>query len=219
MQAISVAEAAERLGVRRERVRQLIDAGQIDAHRLGRAWAVDAASVDEYAASPRRAGRPFAPGRAWALLALAGGREPSWTSPRERDELAGILHHRGLADLVSQLRGRAQRHEWYVHPSLLDRLLAENGVVRGGSAATEVLRDSGPAEIYVSTTTHAALRRSYAPDLDAEEPNVLVREVEGPWPFQPGEQIVWAQVAAVDLADRAHDSRARAVADQIFADG
>lgn len=52
-------EAAERLGVSARRVNALIQAGTLAATRFGRSWMIDEASVDEYAAVPRKVGRPL----------------------------------------------------------------------------------------------------------------------------------------------------------------
>lgn len=53
-----VEEAAERLGVSARRVRQLIAAGALDAFRVGNAWAVDVASVEERRRGPIQGGAP-----------------------------------------------------------------------------------------------------------------------------------------------------------------
>lgn len=216
MESLGVAEAARRLGIRPERVRDLIESGNLDARRMGRAWAVDPQSVEAYAAFPRRAGRPLAPARAWALLALAGGREPGWASSSVRAQLQDVLNRRGLVDLVSQLRSRARRHRWYVHQSMLEELMATPGIVVSGAEATGLLRDSGPREVYVTSHGLEQLVERFRPDGNAAEPNLIVREVVGPWPFEPGETVAWPEVAAVDLVDRWDDARARAVSMEIL---
>ena len=55
---MSAAEAARVLGVTPGRVSQLIRAGKLRAHRKGTTTFVEVASVEDYAGSPRRAGRP-----------------------------------------------------------------------------------------------------------------------------------------------------------------
>lgn len=216
---MGTAEVARRLGISRPRVRELIEDGRLDARRLGRAWAIEPASVDAYASSPRRPGRPFSAARAWALLALAAGRDPGWVTSDEQAQLREFLDQRGLLDLVSQLRSRARRHRWYVHHSMLDELMATPGIVRSGAEATGVLRDSGPREVYVTSRGLEQLAERFRPDADADEPNLIVREVAGPWPFEPGETVAWPEVAAVDLVDRWNDARARAVSMEILAGG
>ena len=54
---ISVAEAAEILGVHRNRVLQLVNEGALDAHKVGQRWNISKASVESRAANPPKAGR------------------------------------------------------------------------------------------------------------------------------------------------------------------
>ena len=54
---ISVAEAAEILGVHRNRVLQLVNAGLIEGNKVGNTWSIDRASVESRAENPPRAGR------------------------------------------------------------------------------------------------------------------------------------------------------------------
>lgn len=58
MNLISVAQACEILGLRRDRVSQLIRDGRISAVKIGRAYVIDRAEVERFAQLPRRAGRP-----------------------------------------------------------------------------------------------------------------------------------------------------------------
>lgn len=44
---LTTAEAAERLGLTRERVGQLLNRGELAGRKVGRAWLVDAGSVDD----------------------------------------------------------------------------------------------------------------------------------------------------------------------------
>ena len=56
--AMTAADAARALGVTPGRVSQLIRAGKLKACRKGSMTLVDVASVESYAGTPRRAGRP-----------------------------------------------------------------------------------------------------------------------------------------------------------------
>ena len=55
---MTAAEAARVLGVTPARVSQLIRAGKLKAHRKGSMTLVEVDSVEKYAGTPRRAGRP-----------------------------------------------------------------------------------------------------------------------------------------------------------------
>ncbi|HUX16055.1 MAG TPA: helix-turn-helix domain-containing protein [Phycisphaerae bacterium] len=55
---LTVPQAAERLGLHRNRILQLIDAGSLPATRLGRWWVLLAADVEAFARLDRPAGNP-----------------------------------------------------------------------------------------------------------------------------------------------------------------
>ena len=127
-----------------------------------------------------------------------------------------MLADQGLSEVASQLRQRADRRPWYVHPGLIEDLLAEDGVVVGGARASGQLRDSGPIDVYIASDVLERLVSRYVPDQSAAEPNLIARVVRGPWPFGHGERMVWPEVAAVDLLERGGDDRARRVAHDLL---
>jgi hypothetical protein len=128
-----------------------------------------------------------------------------------------VLRDRGIGDLHHQLGQRADVEHWYVHPSMVDDLLAEEHVVVGGSRASGVLRSSGPAEAYVAPDAADRLVARYRPDRRADAPNVLIRIVGGPWPFAPGERKAWPAVVAADLLDHPDDDRSVRAARELLA--
>jgi len=67
MGRISVAEAADRLGVGVSRIHQRIGDGSLRAERIGAQWVVDEASL-VWVAESRRPGRPLSRRSAWALM-------------------------------------------------------------------------------------------------------------------------------------------------------
>jgi excisionase family DNA binding protein len=56
---LSTTQAAERLGLTPGRIRQLIDAGQLPAIRIGERWVIEARDVERFARQPP--GRPHHP--------------------------------------------------------------------------------------------------------------------------------------------------------------
>lgn len=74
MVKMSVAEAAERLGVGVPRIHQRIADGSLRAERIGSQWVVDELSL-LHISENNSAGRPLSAGSAWALIALAEGDE------------------------------------------------------------------------------------------------------------------------------------------------
>lgn len=206
-QLLSVRQAADQLGVSHERVRQMLAAGDLEGEQLAGRWLLDRASVARRAARPRSAGRPFSPEAAWSVLASLAGPGPA------------ALH--GVADVLDvawRLRRRAEPLHWYVHSSLLARLEQHPEVVIGGARASgELASDRGPLQLYAPAGAVAGLRESFRPVEPADDWNVVLRVIEGPWPFGPDVKVVWPVVAALDLLDDcAEDPRCRDVARRIL---
>jgi len=58
MELISVTEAARRLGLSPQRVRQFVESGRLRARKVGAQWVIRAADLRRFANKPRRPGRP-----------------------------------------------------------------------------------------------------------------------------------------------------------------
>ena len=216
MSYMSVAQASEHLGVDASRVRQLIADGRLSADKVGRAWIVNAASVEAVRREKRSAGRPYSPSKAWGLIALAEQRHPGWLADAEIDHLTGVLEAEGLASMAGKLKQRAARHGWYVHPSMLQGLVDDPRTVVGGAAASGILADSELSEVYIAPDDEHDLAGDYHADTEASEPNVIVRVVQGPWPFLPAQRVVGPVVAGLDLADLPMDDRRERAAAEIL---
>ena len=212
MKVLSVAQAAEELGVSPRRVLQLLAAGHLRGEQLGWGWALDQSDVDRLRNHRGVAGRPWSPASAWAVLALANGDQPHG-SPVERSRARQRLAQHGLAGLVDRLRARAEAQRFYAHPAVLERLILAKGVVRGGvSAASE--HDAGLiahdlVEAYVARRRLPAMADRYALDPDGERPNVLLHVVEDVvWRFADDASVASWPVVAVDLIE-ADDERSQ----------
>lgn len=66
---LSVSEAADELGVNRQKVLAFIDGGRLPAVRLGDGWWVSVSDLTRFAQVERRPGRPLSAARAWRLYA------------------------------------------------------------------------------------------------------------------------------------------------------
>lgn len=142
MGAISVAQAAERLGVSVPRIHQRIADGSLSAERIGSQWAVDERSLLRIR-ERSKAGRPLSARSAWAVIAASEGDRdrvrPSgpaaWT--RARKQLSALLEsaaqpasrEEAVEDLAVSLRSlfrnRAQRHLFRAAQPDLDDLRAD----------------------------------------------------------------------------------------------
>ncbi len=101
MASVSVAEAAQRLGVGVPRIHQRIANGSLRAERIGSQWVVDELSLLR-AAERNEPGRPLSERSAWAIIALAEGDEEALAAlaPVERSRARARLDD--LLSLVAE---------------------------------------------------------------------------------------------------------------------
>ena len=90
LDVLTVREAAERLGVSSQRVRQLIKDGVLPARRSSAGWLVRAQAVTDRARSTPR-GRPASPQTAWAVLDLLSAVVPLAGPVTVADGISGSL--------------------------------------------------------------------------------------------------------------------------------
>lgn len=204
---VSVAEAAEALGVSPRRVRALAEAGEIPARRVGRAWAIDL----DPRLPPRLPGRRLSARSAWGVLGL--GHEGLSRSERRRAR----ERQERLPDLPPQaLARRADVHRLVAHPAALRRLEDDPRIVLGGvSAAAHHGADViavDRVEGYVRTEDLDDVRTAYAlrPPGDDEGANVVLRVPAPAWPFSEGEPYAPRLVVAADLREAGDDRSVRA---------
>jgi excisionase family DNA binding protein len=150
---LSVREAAEKLGVSSQRVRQLIKAGRLPARRSSAGWFISGQAVADRAESVPY-GRPASPRTAWAVLDLltaAAALPPdgsAWAAEACRVISDRRLRHHVLRMLSVipdpfedagrwrlLLASRGATLRMWAHPGVLARLKADPRVCVGGAAA------------------------------------------------------------------------------------
>ena len=188
MNQVSVERAAEHLGVSRMQVGRLIQQGDLDASRFGRAWMVNRESLQRYASARPRRGRPLSAGPAWKRLIDA--------DPKSLAE---------VRQLANECRRRAARRPVRLLPGELDVALRDARLVLGGADAAINLGAAvgQPRErvCYVRESDVDAFLADHFGSVDHENPNVILRVVDDDvWPFD-GHRNAPAAVAAVDLVD------------------
>jgi excisionase family DNA binding protein len=159
MTSLSVAQAAERLGVSVPRIHQRIADGSLAAERIGSQWAVDERSLLRIQ-ERSKAGRPLSARSAWAVIAASEGdrgrlRASGSAAPaRARMQLKRLLEPAGEpsvgeeavrelgVSLRSMLRNRAER-----------RLL--RGLTSAGRPWSTLARVASPP----ATSRHMSLSR------------------------------------------------------------
>lgn len=142
MAAVSVAQAAERLGVSVSRIHQRIADGSLAAERIGSQWVVDERSLLQVQ-ERSKAGRPLSARSAWAVIAASEDArdrvrvEPA-VSARARVQLKRLLEtaaepvadeevvRRLVVSLRSVFRNRAYRRLLHAAPADLADLRADD---------------------------------------------------------------------------------------------
>jgi hypothetical protein len=142
MELLTVADAAQRLGVTTRRVQHLVANGTL---RMITRGVVDETSVERYLAS--RGGfrwRPWSEPTAWGAVALLSGRDAAWMGESQRSRLRGRLRALGARELAGRARGRAVVSRYTGHTSTAGRL---RGQVVDTSAAAEALGLTATASV------------------------------------------------------------------------
>ena len=208
---LSVADAAKQLGINEARARSLIEAGELDAVKVGARWIVDPVGVERRRRFSPPRGRQFSRERALGMLMLAANEPAPWLDRVAEWKLRRELARSRLKLLAPRLKERADVFRLRAHPAALRRIAEEPQVVRSGpSAASELgLEISAPdlLEAYVPAKQLAQLARKYRLGV-SREPNLILHVIAGSWPFDPDRRVVPLSFAALDLLE-SDDPRAR----------
>ncbi|UWZ55056.1 hypothetical protein Daura_01870 [Dactylosporangium aurantiacum] len=145
---LTVAGAAERLGITTRRVQYLVAGGILTSPARG---VIDELPVERYLAT--RGGfrwRAWQEATAWGAVALLSGREVNWMGNTQQSRLRGQLRTVNAAELVGRARERAAVSRYTGHTGTADRL---RGQVVDTSAAAESLGLTATAAVdgYVAT--------------------------------------------------------------------
>jgi excisionase family DNA binding protein len=202
MEPISVAHAAEALGVSPRRVRALIGSKRLPAVRLGRNWALDRSLLRSHERSS--GGRPVSADNAWALLALLSSSEAPWVDAFARSRLKRRLRNwESLERGLQFSEPRSAVYGWRVLPSDLHKL-QDYGLVRSGVAAPirglDIVPMDNELDGYVSAKALARIDRRLRPAKSADNPNVILRVPSHEWILSHGQAAPPAVVAADLLA-------------------
>ena len=217
---LGVTEVAAELGVSRRRVRQMLASGVITGQRVGNTWVINPKALDALRRRRLGSGRPWKPESAWALLAVASGRDVAM-SPSQRSR-ARRRFEAGLDSHLAQLAARCAVRSFYAHPSSLPILAAEPDIVSSGVSAAASYRLDIVAvdqfEGYAPESVLPALIERFALEEGAARPNATLRVVaDHLWPFGPGEDVAPSAVVAVDLLESG-DVRTRRAGAQLLRD-
>lgn len=217
---LGVADAARRLGVSEQQVRQLVRDHKIEATRVGHAFLIRPAALAEFERSERAPkGRAFTPANAWAILFMAAGEPVSWSSASEQWRFRNYLAHASLADLAPRLRGRANVRRLYAHPSAIARLRRDERIMLSGVSAADALDldligGEDEVDLYAPPEVAEDLIGRYVM-MPSESPNVVLRVLPRGMPPSLPQVAPWP-VVGLDLIEH-RDPRARQVGHQLMA--
>jgi excisionase family DNA binding protein len=186
MQVMSVAEAAESLGVSEAQVGRLIARGDIVASRWGRSWMINRASVYRYADLRPSRGRPYPPAKAWEVL-----RSASVSSIDDVKQLAVMC------------RRRAERHDIRILPGLFDRVRQDPRVMLSGVDAAKFYGGAvsvmPPLDFYVKREHIESFQKDFVVNSGLSASNCVVRILDEEFNDIPLGHHVPLLVALVDL--------------------
>lgn len=193
MAQLNVAQAADALGVSQVQIGRLIDAGELDAERFGRSWAIDPASLRRYRLLRPRRGRPLSEFASWQRILDA---EP----PVNIDD---------AIDLARLVRRRSRNERLRILPALDGRIDEDPRAHHGGTHAA-IHHGAGigrpdQRDVYISAPDADSFRADYRSNPSVDHPNVILRIVDGP--LASTEKFVQPIIAVLDLLDAA-DTRA-----------
>lgn len=215
---VSTAHVAQRLRVNEARVRALIESGVLPGRKVANRWLVPSQALQSSSVTTRVSGRPFSHDNAWGLLFLASGRSARWLSLIERSRLRARLRSPKFP-LASRFRRRASVNYLRADERALRKIAADDQFVRSGVSAAEDhgidLVAPGVVEGYLPKARLAKLSYEHALRAVSENAaNLIVRAVDGRWPFE-SERVAPEAVVAVDLIDSL-DQRSRRAGSELL---
>ncbi len=207
---MTVSEAAERLGVLPQRVRALVQAGELDAIRAQGSWLIDAGSLAKRALLTElgvatSSTRPWSQPIAWAAMRALDGDEAllSALDRKARYRLRRRLDDREPARLLSAIRTRARVVRVSVHPSRaaqLRALVLPSGITGAGVHGVGLTGD-GAVDGYLSADALADVRSALRVR-DSDTGAHLLRVVDDERLVQ-GLEVAPRLAVAADLLDHA----------------
>lgn len=199
VEGFTVREAADTLGLSRQRVQQMIGKHQITAEQVGNQWIIPRHEIYRTQRIPRINGRPYTADNCWAVIDEldTGSRPLSW-----------------LQDNWYMLEARSEHATGRALPDVLTEIYDDRRVVVGGSHAASVAgaptrARTPPIDIYIAQQDAPEYRAAIGLRTVTSEPNITMHIVTPErWGHLERHRTVNLVVAYLDLmeaGDRAAD--------------
>ena len=215
---LTVAQAAQRLGISARRVNHLRRTGDLRSSQLGAITVIPVADVERRRSLKPGDGRRLTAPNAWGVLALASGERPSWLTADTRYRLGRLLAKHGLVGLRARLVERGERQAFRAHPSVLRAIREDPVLMLTGVAAAAELRlgllAGETVDAYVDERARATLKARYRL-WESQEPNVILRVVPSFMPSWPPSHVAPRAAVALDLLEE-DDPRIRQVGTELL---
>jgi len=215
---LTVAQAAQRLGVSARRVNHLVRTGDLRSSQLGATTVIPMADVERRRSLKPGNGRRLTPSNAWGVLVLASGQRPSWLASDTRYRLGRLLAKHGLGGLRARLTDRAERQAFRAHPSLLRAIREDRALMLTGVTAAAELRlgllAGDTVDAYVDERALGTVIARYGLR-ESQEPNVILRVVPSFLPSWPPSHVAPRAAVALDLIEE-DDPRIRQVGTELL---
>jgi excisionase family DNA binding protein len=205
---LTVQQAAERLALPTQRVRELLAREELAGERVGSMWVISTEDVERLLRRKRPVGRAFGKRQAWAVIHEV---EPTLTKPAlANEEQRRAIRHvkRPFEELVPRLRRRAGLRYLSVDRQRLQALSNDSRCLIGGPEAARKYgvrtAPEQPVELYLRASDVEAIEDAYLTVPDRRFANLVLRMIEDPvWPFPDIDDVhhVPPAVVGLDLAD------------------
>lgn len=215
---LTVAQAAQRLGISARRVNHLVGTGDLRSSQLGAITVIPVADVERRRSLKPGAGRRLTASNAWGVLALASGERPPWLGADTRYRLGRLLAKHELVSLRARLVERGEPQAFRAHSSVLRAIRDDPALMLTGVTAAAELRlgllAGETVDAYVDERALATLVARYGLR-KSEEPNVILRVVPAFMPSWPPSHIASNAAVALDLIEE-DDPRSRQVGTELL---
>src|ERR1700743_809852 len=116
---LTVQQSAERLGLPAQRVRELVQRGELAGERVGPIWMISTSDVERMRLRNRPVGRPLSERLAWAVLSPSQPTLKSRVATTEDGSRAIRYAQKPFSELVERLRRRSDVHFFSTDPQRL----------------------------------------------------------------------------------------------------